>query len=60
MRARILAGDHDAAMTARARHPLLRSLASHGTLNFWLTNAIPRRTLTLLVGWISRIENPVV
>jgi phosphatidylserine decarboxylase len=29
-------------------------------LNFLLTNRIPRRGLTLLIGWLSRIENPWV
>jgi len=29
-------------------------------LNFLLTNRIPRRGLTLFVGWLSRIENPLV
>jgi phosphatidylserine decarboxylase len=47
-------------MTAPHPPSLLRRLASHESLSFWLTNAIPRRTLTLLVGWVSRIEHPVV
>src|SRR5262245_21423990 len=29
-------------------------------LNFLLTNRLPRRTLTLFMGWFSRIENPLV
>ena len=29
-------------------------------LNFLLTNRIPRRTLTLFMGWFSRIQQPVV
>jgi phosphatidylserine decarboxylase len=29
-------------------------------LNFLVTNRIPRRTLTRLAGWFSRIENPLV
>jgi phosphatidylserine decarboxylase len=29
-------------------------------LNFLLTNRIPRRTLTRLTGWFSRIEQPLV
>ncbi|HEV7715058.1 MAG TPA: archaetidylserine decarboxylase [Steroidobacteraceae bacterium] len=29
-------------------------------LNFLLTNRIPRRWLTLFVGWLSRIEQPLV
>ena len=27
-------------------------------LNFLLTNRVPRRTLTRLTGWFSRIEQP--
>ena len=29
-------------------------------LNFLLTNRIPRRVLTLFMGWFSKIENPLV
>jgi phosphatidylserine decarboxylase len=29
-------------------------------INFLLTNRIPRRFLTLFVGWLSKIENPLV
>src|SRR5262245_21801003 len=29
-------------------------------LNFLLTNRIPRRVATLVLGWISRLESPVV
>lgn len=29
-------------------------------INFWLTNRIPRRLLTLFMGWFSRIENPLI
>lgn len=29
-------------------------------LNFLVTNRIPRRTLTHIAGWFSRIENPLV
>jgi phosphatidylserine decarboxylase len=35
-------------------------LARREELNFLLTNRIPRRWVTLFVGWISRIENPWV
>lgn len=35
-------------------------LFQNGTVNFWLTNRIPRRALTRFAGWFSRIENPVV
>jgi phosphatidylserine decarboxylase len=29
-------------------------------INFLLTNRIPRRFLTLFVGWLSKIENPLI
>jgi phosphatidylserine decarboxylase len=29
-------------------------------LNFLLTNRLPRRALTLLVGWLSRLEQPLL
>ena len=29
-------------------------------LNFLLTNRVPRRTLTRLTGWFSRIEQPLI
>ena len=29
-------------------------------VNFLLTNRIPRRWLTLFIGWLSKVENPVV
>ena len=29
-------------------------------LNFLLTNRVPRRLLTLFVGWLSKIEQPLV
>ena len=32
----------------------------HETVNFALTNRIPRRLLTVFVGWFSRIEHPLV
>jgi len=41
-------------MTARA---LLGRLTRQEDLNFLLTNRIPRRWLTLFVGWLSGIEN---
>ena len=42
-------------MTARS---LIVRIAQQEDLNFLLTNRIPRRWLTLFVGWLSRIENP--
>jgi phosphatidylserine decarboxylase len=41
-------------MTARS---LIDRIVQHEDLNFLLTNRIPRRGLTLFVGWLSRIEN---
>ena len=29
-------------------------------INFLLTNRIPRRWLTLFVGWLSKIEHPLI
>src|SRR3974390_3863916 len=29
-------------------------------INFLLTNLVPRRFLTLLVGWFSKIEQPLI
>jgi phosphatidylserine decarboxylase len=42
-------------MTARS---LIDRIVQQEDLNFLLTNRIPRRWLTLFVGWLSRIENP--
>ncbi len=39
---------------------LLARLAAHDGLNFFLTNRIPRRTLTRFVGWLAKIEQPLV
>jgi phosphatidylserine decarboxylase len=44
-------------MTARA---LIARLVAQEDINFLLTNRIPRRALTLFMGWWSRIENPVL
>lgn len=38
----------------------LARLSQHERLNFLLTNRIPRRSATLLMGWLSRIESPLV
>jgi phosphatidylserine decarboxylase len=32
----------------------------HEDVNFLLTNRIPRRWLTIFIGWLSKVENPVV
>ncbi len=44
-------------MTARA---LFARILAHEGLNFVLTNRLPRRWLTVFMGWWSRIENPLV
>jgi phosphatidylserine decarboxylase len=44
-------------MTMRAA---LARLLQQEDLNFLLTNRIPRRALTLFMGWFSRIEQPLV
>jgi phosphatidylserine decarboxylase len=42
-------------MTARG---WLGRLTQQEDLNFLLTNRIPRRSLTVFIGWLARIENP--
>jgi phosphatidylserine decarboxylase len=44
-------------MTVRA---LISQLAGQENLNFLLTNRIPRRWLTLFIGRLSRVRNPLV
>ncbi len=44
-------------MTVRAA---LSRVVQQEDINFLLTNRIPRRFLTLFVGWLSKIENPLV
>jgi phosphatidylserine decarboxylase len=44
-------------MTVRT---LLARIAGHDGLNFLATNRIPRRSLTRLVGWLAKIEQPLV
>ncbi len=44
-------------MTVRAA---ISQLVQQEDLNFLLTNRIPRHWLTLFVGWISKIENPLI
>ncbi len=39
---------------------LLARLAGNDGLNYLLTNRIPRRSLTNLVGWLAKIEQPLV
>jgi phosphatidylserine decarboxylase len=44
-------------MTAKA---LIARIVQQEDINFLLTNRIPRRLLTQFMGWLSRIENPLV
>jgi phosphatidylserine decarboxylase len=44
-------------MTARC---IVAKIFQHEGLNFTLTNRIPRRLATRLIGWLSRIEQPFV
>ena len=39
---------------------VLARLSENEAVNYWITNRIPRRTLTRLVGWVAKIENPFV
>jgi len=44
-------------MTARS---VIRRIARQEDVNFLLTNRLPRRWLTLFVGWLSRLEQPLL
>src|SRR5215467_5367159 len=44
-------------MTVRA---LIAKATQQEEINFLLTNRIPRRLLTQLVGWFSQIEHPLI
>ncbi len=44
-------------MTVRAA---ISRVVQQEDINFLLTNRIPRRWLTLAVGWLSKIENPLI
>jgi phosphatidylserine decarboxylase len=48
---------NDIEMTAKS---LIARLAQQEDLNFLLTNRIPRGLLTLFMGWLSRVEQPLV
>jgi len=37
---------------------IIRKLSQHERLNFLLTNRVPRKTLTQLMGWYSGIQSP--
>jgi phosphatidylserine decarboxylase len=45
---------------ARRWRALMLRIAQQENINFLLTNRIPRRWLTLFMGWVSRIENPLI
>jgi len=47
----------DSQMTLRAT---IARIVQHEDLNFLLTNRLPRRWLTLALGWLSRREHPAV
>ena len=39
---------------------LIDKISQQETLNFLLTNYLPRRLATQFIGWFSRIENPII
>jgi phosphatidylserine decarboxylase len=38
----------------------IAGIVQHEDLNFLLTNRIPRRWLTLFLGWFSKLEQPFI
>src|ERR1700693_3819230 len=56
-RRRTLLQTHDTEMTTKT---LIARIVQQEDINFLLTNRIPRRLLTQFVGWLSRIEQPLV
>jgi phosphatidylserine decarboxylase len=48
---------NDSAMTLRS---VIARIVQHEDLNFLLTNRIPRRWLTLFLGWFSKLEQPFI
>jgi len=40
--------------------PLLQRIAQNDRINFLLTNRIPRRLTTRVMGWFSRLEHPLL
>src|ERR1700736_6642762 len=54
---RTLLEANDTEMTAKS---LIARIVQQEDINFLLTNRIPRRLLTQLMGWLSRIEQPLV
>jgi phosphatidylserine decarboxylase len=47
----------DSEMTVRS---VIARVTQQENLNFLLTNRLPRRALTLLAGWLSRLEHPLL
>src|SRR5262245_38490685 len=47
-------------MTTTSLRSLLANVSQQEDLNFLLTNRIPRRLVTQLMGWFSKIEQPLV
>src|SRR6478752_7781212 len=39
---------------------LLDKVTQQENVNFLLTNRIPRRWLTIFIGWLSKVEQPIV
>jgi phosphatidylserine decarboxylase len=48
---------NDISMTVRAA---ISKVVQQEDINFLLTNRIPRRWLTLFLGWLSKIEKPLI
>jgi phosphatidylserine decarboxylase len=48
---------NDSAMKLRS---VIARIVQHEDLNFLLTNRIPRRWLTLFLGWFSKLEQPFI
>jgi phosphatidylserine decarboxylase len=59
-----LVGEEQGGGEAQPRNPtfrsLLASLSQQESLNFLITNRIPRRLATQFIGWFSKIEQPLV
>src|ERR1700738_178945 len=56
-RRRTLLQANDTEMTTKS---LIARIVQQEDINFLLTNRIPRRLLTQFMGWVSRIEQPLV
>ena len=39
---------------------MIAKLLTDPAINFWVTNRIPRRLATRLMGWLSRVEHPTL